>query len=489
MARILIVDDEAGLLSVISTMLKAEGYDVVPMREGDKALELLRREDFDLMIADIRMRPIDGMQILRTARAERPDVAVIMLTAYGSIETAIEAMKLGAFDYITKPFKVDELLVIIRRALEYSGAMKENLSLKAQAITRYRFENIVADSRAMKSVCEMIERVAPTETTVLIYGESGTGKELVAKAIHAYSQRRTKRFLAVNCAALPEPLLESEMFGHVKGAFTGASTDKVGLFEAAEGGTIFLDEIGSMPLSIQGKLLRVLQEKEIRKVGGTATIKVDARVLAATNNRLEDLIKSGQFREDLYYRLSIIPLSVEPLRNRREDIMPIVSHVIRQELGPNAELPAIDEDVRRILERYTWPGNVRELISAVKHALTFASNNRITKEVLPAKILSSVGDLAMDPTTEDAANPQFRSLDDFLRAKEADYLQQVVDAFGGDKEKAAQALKVSLATLYRKLPRNLVRPRRTSTASETETPAPVLPEQEGTGEGSDPRME
>jgi len=302
MARLLLVDNEAGILSVLSTLLKAENHDVVPTREGAKAAELIKTEEFDLLISDIRMSPVDGMELLRIARAERPAMAVIMLTGYGTVETAIEALKLGAFDYVTKPFKVDELLITVQRALEYSRALTENIDLRAQLGSRYRFENIVAESAAMRNVCEMVERVAPTDATVLIYGGSGTGKELVAKAIHAHSRRANNKFLAVNCAALPEPLLESEMFGHVKGAFTGASTSKEGLFEAANGGTIFLDEIGSMPLSIQGKLLRVLQEKEVRRVGSNENIPVDARVLAATNTRLEQLLEQGKFREDLYYR-------------------------------------------------------------------------------------------------------------------------------------------------------------------------------------------
>jgi DNA-binding response OmpR family regulator len=287
MARILVVDNEAGILSVLTTLLKAEGYDVVPLREGDKAIEQLKSEEFDLLVSDIRMTPVNGMEVLKIAREQRPGMAVIMLTAYGTVETAIEALKLGAFDYVTKPFKVDELLITVQRALEYSRALSENVDLRAQLGKRYRFENIVAESAAMRNVCEMIERVAPTDVTVLIYGESGTGKELVAKAIHAHSRRKNNKFLAVNCAALPEPLLESEMFGHVKGAFTGASANKEGLFEAAHGGTIFLDEIGAMPLSIQGKLLRVLQEKEVRRVGSNDNVSVDAHAAGSPRGGVE----------------------------------------------------------------------------------------------------------------------------------------------------------------------------------------------------------
>jgi two-component system response regulator PilR (NtrC family) len=306
----------------------------------------------------------------------------------------------------------------------------------------------------MQNVCEMIRKVAPTDTTVLVYGESGTGKELVAKAIHAYSKRKAKNFMPVNCAALPEPLLESEMFGHVKGAFTGASANKPGLFEVANGGTIFLDEIGSMPLSIQGKLLRVLQEKEVRRVGGTENIPIDARVLAATNTRLESLMEQGKFREDLYYRISVIPIEIKPLRERPEDILPLVYHFLRGEGPKDKPPPSIDPEVCSILESYAWPGNVRELENAIKHALTFVKDNTVTKDLLPPRIATT----SVQPTVraatlaEDFDASKCRSLKAFLRAKEKEYLEQVLTFTGGNKEKAAQALKISLATLYRKLP-------------------------------------
>jgi DNA-binding NtrC family response regulator len=394
------------------------------------------------------------MQLLKQARREKPGSAVIMLTAYGSVETAVEAMKEGAFDYVTKPFKVDELLITVKRALEYINIVAENASLRAQLETRYHFENIVAESPAMRSVCEMIERVAPTDTTILILGESGTGKELVAKAVHAYSLRKTKAFVPINCAAMPEPLLESELFGHVKGAFTGATSNKEGLFEAANGGTIFLDEIGSMPLNLQGKLLRVLQELEIRKVGGTQTISVDVRVLAATNDELEEQIRQGVFREDLFYRLSVIPIEIKPLRDRREDILPLVYHIMRSTVGQNGTLPELDGESQLILERYAWPGNVRELENAVRHAMTFGSEGSITKSELPARIVQAMadGDMTVERRSDSAEEYRGKSLKAFLRHKEKEYLQMVLDLMEGDKDKAAKALKISLATLYRKLP-------------------------------------
>ncbi len=451
MARILLVDDEPSILSVLCTVLKAEDYDVVAASDGQQAIEMVRNEDFDLLISDIRMTPVNGMDLLRIVHDEHPTTSVIMLTAYGSVETAIEALKLGAFDYVTKPFKVDELLITVQRALAYRDALNENANLKHQLETRYEFDNIIAESPSMKNVCEMIRRVAPTDTTVLIYGQSGTGKELIAKAMHTHSPRSKKQFLPVNCAALPEALLESEMFGHVKGAFTGAASDKEGLFEAAHGGTIFLDEIGSMPLSIQGKLLRVLQEKEVRRVGSNKNVPVDARVLAATNTPLEQLIEEGTFREDLYYRLSVIPIEIAPLRERRDDILPLVYHVLKSETPEGMEAPAIDSEVCAMFEAYDWPGNVRELENAVKHAITFARDQHITVDVIPPRIATAAaGFVSREGTPFDAT--RCKSLKAFLRQQEKDYLNQVLKHTGGDKERAAKTLRISLATLYRKLP-------------------------------------
>ena len=449
MAKILLVDDEASILSVLSVLLKAEGYEVVPVDNGEKAMELIKSTPFDLMISDIRMRPVDGITLLKSARELRPAMSVLMITGYGTIETAVESLKYGAFDYITKPFKVDELLITVQRAIEYNKTISENIDLKAQLTGKYRFENIIAESRSMRNVCEMIERVAPTDTTVLIYGESGTGKELVAKAIHSYSSRKNKKFLPLNCAALPEPLLESELFGHVKGAFTGASADKTGLFEVANNGTLFLDEIDFMPLGIQAKLLRVLQDKQIRKVGGNEPITVDVRVLASTSTRLEQKIAQATFREDLYYRLCVIPIEIKPLCERPEDIMPLVYHVLHQELGGNKELPNIEPDVLAVIEQYSWPGNVRELENALKHALTFAKNNVISKDCLPVKVIQASVTGGADIRHE---NYRGKSLKAFLRMKEKEYLADVLKDTNGDKQKAAKSLRISLATLYRKLP-------------------------------------
>ncbi len=455
MPRILIVDDEPTILNLLNKILIGQGYDATPASNGEKALQLLQTEKFDLMISDINMTPINGMELLRKAAQSWPDMGVIMLTAYGTVATAVEAMKEGAFDYITKPFKLDELVLTVQRALEYHNAITENKDLKARLEHKEHLGGIVAESPGMRKVCEMIERVAPTSTTVLIYGESGTGKELVARALHHYSPRKDATFMAINCAALPAQLMESELFGHVKGSFTGAGSTKIGLFETAHGGTLFLDEISSMPLEIQSKLLRVLQDKKIRKVGGSDHTEVDIRIIAASNEKLETLIEQGKFREDLYYRLSVISIDIPPLRNRPEDILPLVDHILRQELGPGAELPQIDHDAQSVLDNYNWPGNVRELENAIQHAMTFSQGN-ITKDALPAKIVNTVEEgIRSGVITSRHEQFKAKSLKAFLHDKEKEFLQRTIESMNGDKEKAASELGISLATLYRKLPADL----------------------------------
>ncbi|MBL7016626.1 MAG: sigma-54-dependent Fis family transcriptional regulator [Kiritimatiellales bacterium] len=455
MPRILIVDDEPTILNLLNKILTGQGYDTTPASNGEKALQLLESEAFDLMISDINMTPVNGMELLRKSSKSYPDMGVIMLTAYGTVGTAVEAMKEGAFDYITKPFKLDELVLTVQRALEYNNALSENRDLKARLEYREQLDGIVAESPGMRKVCEMVERVAPTSTTVLIYGESGTGKELVARALHRYSPRKDETFMAVNCAALPAQLMESEMFGHVKGSFTGATATKAGLFETAHGGTLFLDEITSMPLEIQSKLLRVLQDKKIRKVGGSDHTAVDVRIIAASNEKLENLIEQGKFREDLYYRLSVISIDIPPLRNRPEDILPLVDYVLRRELGPDAELPLLDHETQNILDYYNWPGNVRELENAIQHALAFVQDGIITKSTLPAKIVDAVEEgIKSGVITNRHEQFKGKSLKAFLHDKEKEFLQRTIESMNGNKEKAAEELGISLATLYRKLPQN-----------------------------------
>ena len=456
MARILIVDDEPTILNLLNKILIGQGYDATPTSNGEKALQLLQTEKFDLMISDINMTPVNGMELLRKASQAWPDMGVIMLTAYGTVSTAVEAMKEGAVDYITKPFKLDELVLTVQRALEYHNAITENKDLKARLEHKEQLEGIIAESPGMRKVCEMIERVAPSAATVLVYGESGTGKELVARGLHRYSPRKDSTFMAINCAALPAQLMESEMFGHVKGSFTGASSTKAGLFEAAHGGTLFLDEISSMPLEIQSKLLRVLQDKKIRKVGGSDHTEVDVRIIAASNEKLENLIEQGKFREDLYYRLSVISIDIPPLRNRPEDILPLVDHILSRALGPGVELPQIDHEAQSILDNYNWPGNVRELENAIQHAITFAQNGVITKDTLPARIVHTVEEgIRSGIITSRRDLFKGKSLKAFLHDKEKEFLQRTIESMNGDKEKAASELGISLATLYRKLPADL----------------------------------
>ena len=449
MSKILIVDDEPRILLLMQSLLKANGYTVVTAKDGEGAMELVRAGDIDIAVTDLRMQPMDGMMLFKEIHAVAPTMPVILLTAYASVETAIEAMKLGIFDYITKPFKVDDMVACLRRA-EEKLSKSATKAVGVEHPVKYRFENIIASSSAMRNVCDMIEKVAPTAVTVLINGESGTGKEVVAKTIHRNSTRARKPWVAVNCAAIPEQLLESEMFGHVKGSFTGAVSDKEGLFETANGGTLFLDEVSSMPLILQGKLLRALQEKEIRRVGGTKSIPVDVRVIAASNANLEEAVVKGHFRSDLYYRFAVITIDIPPLRKRVEDIIPLARHFIQSELkaeGVDGPPPEIAAATVHALESYDWPGNVRELENAMKHALTFYQEGEITADLLPPKILDHKPAAAAD-TSAIADNASLKS---YLKAKEKEYIGRILDDNGGDKEKTAEALKVNLSTLYRKL--------------------------------------
>ena len=452
MARILVVEDDPGVRSLLTSLLKAEEHEAVPASNGQEAMKALDGQSFDLMLTDLRMSPIDGLQLLKHVQEGRPQFPVILMTAHGTVETAVEAMKVGAYDYITKPFKLDELLMTVQRALEYHHMLSENIELKARLEQLNKTGEIVAASPLMRTVCEMITRVAPADVTVLIRGESGTGKELVAKSIHANSHRRARNFVAINCAALPEPLLESELFGHVKGAFTGATSNKEGLFQAADGGTLLLDEIGSMPLSLQGKLLRVLEEKEVRRVGDTVTRAINVRVLAATNERLEEQIRDGNFREDLYYRLNVITIDIPPLRDRPEDVLPLIDFLMQKEWKGDGPIPEIDPAAQRVLEGYGWPGNVRELENAIRHACTFAREGRITTEVLPARIVDAVRSGAAKGAPPNLPPVAGKSLKAYMRDCEQAFIRHTISSLEGDKRQAASQLKVSLATLYRKLP-------------------------------------
>jgi len=451
-ARILVVDDELSIVEVLKALLRRDGYSVQTAEDGSTALALLASEKFDLMISDIRMRPMDGISLLLQARQTQSHLAVIMMTAYATVETAVEAMKNGAFDYICKPFKIDELLLTVQHALTYEQTLAENEALKETLRCTTFHYNMVGDSPKMLKVYEMIEKVARTESTVLILGESGTGKELVARALHANSRRADKPFVAINCAAIPEPLLESELFGYVKGAFTGANRDKKGLFESAEGGTLLLDEIGSIPASTQSKLLRVLQEREVMAVGATRAVPVDARIIAATNERLETKIKDGSFREDLFYRLSVIPIELPPLRERVGDVPLLATYFLGLLNEREKKTVTIDKTAMSALQGYAWPGNVRELENVIMRAGALCENNQTTLLDLPVTIQAAASE-TRPPSLADATPAQFRgsSLKAFLRAKERDYIQMVLKQCGDSKEKAAELLGISLATFYRKL--------------------------------------
>lgn len=455
MTKILIVDDEARILMLLQSLLRANHYEALTAKSGEEALRMLKEDpSFDIVITDLRMSPMDGMTLFYEIRKLYPAIPVILLTAYASVETAIDAMKNGAVDYITKPFKVDEMIATLKRAEALLISERGNAAAANEPL-QYHLENIIAANPAMQNVCTMIQRVAPTVATVLISGESGTGKEVIARSIHNSSPRRNQPWVAVNCAALPEHLLESEMFGHVKGSFTGASCDKVGLFESANNGTLFLDEISNLPLLLQGKLLRVMQEKEIRRVGGNHSISVDVRVIAASNTNLEQMVAQGSFRADLFYRFAVITLDIPPLRERLEDILLLTKHFIMRECSDNqfkGAVPVLSKDASDILMDYQWPGNVRELENAVKHAITFLQGDTITPELLPPRILQRTKDFKATQKIELASNlASSTSLKGFLKLKEKEYLELILTTAKGNKEKAAETLKVSLATLYRKL--------------------------------------
>ena len=456
MTTILIVDDEAGTLLLLQSLLKSNGYAVKTAGDAPSALEIVKAGGVDITVTDLRMEPMDGMSLFREIRKVTAVMPVIILTGYASIETAIDAMKSGVFDYLTKPFKVDDMLACLRRAEEQIAKNAASAKmLQADAPIPYVADSFIASSPSMKKVCDTIQKVGPTPATVLINGESGTGKEVIAKTIHKASTRADGPWVAVNCAALPENLLESEMFGHVKGAFTGAFADKEGLFEAANGGTLFLDEISSMPLVLQGKLLRVLQEHEIRRVGGTKAIPVDVRVIAASNADLEKAVTNGQFRSDLYYRFAVITIDIPPLRERPEDILPLALHFIRTETDEDEVVPSITPEAARVLTSYDWPGNVRELENAIRHALTFLSEGDITVDLLPPKIRRHTpSDAAAVPgavSLGQGISSSNTSLKSFLKQREREYIEYILSSTNGDKEKAAEMLNVNLSTLYRKL--------------------------------------
>lgn len=385
--RILIVDDEVDALDLMEELFQKNGYDTYTASNGVEALNILRETEVDIMISDIFMPEMDGMSLLDTVSKKYQDISVLMITAHGTIETAVEAMKKGAKDYILKPLHLDEIVAKVETMSQLKSLIKENRYLKDKLSKKFNFENIIGKNKKMQELFELIRDIAKTSSTVLIRGESGTGKELIANAIHFNSDRIEKPFVKVNCAVLAENLLESELFGHVKGAFTGAIKDKIGRFELAHGGTIFLDEIGDISPNMQLKLLRVLQEGEFERVGGTETKKVDVRILAATNRNLEEAMKSGNFRQDLYYRLNVIPLDVPPLRERKDDIPLLVAYFLEKFSADfKKRIEAVEDDAMQYLQSYDWPGNIRELENLMERAIVLNKNGILTVKDFPISV-------------------------------------------------------------------------------------------------------
>jgi len=443
MADILLVDDEKSVSTTVGLFLKKEGYTVEEASNGPDAVEQLKLKFFDLVITDLKMKPMDGLEVLRQAKSINPMTEVVVMTAYGTVESGVEAMKLGAYDYIQKPFEKDEFLILVSKALERKQLLTEVQQLQDELKEKYRFENIVGKSSEMMDVFSMALRVAPTDSTILISGESGTGKELVARAIHLNSRRKNRSFVTINCGALPENLQESELFGHVRGAFTGAIRDKRGLFQEANGGTLFLDEIGETAPSTQVKLLRFLQDGEIRRVGENDPIHVDVRMLAATNQDLEKAIEEGRFREDLYYRLNVINIHMPPLRKRRDDIPLLINYFLEKNVTQKKKkIDSVSPDAMKILTGHRWPGNVRELENVMERAVILTNRNVIMAEDLPESIRE---------TPSQVREPEYDTEEKTLEELEKYYILKALEKYAWNQKKASEVLGISTTTLWRKL--------------------------------------
>jgi Nif-specific regulatory protein len=444
--QILIVDDEKAQRELLAGFLIKEGYGAEAAEDGKKALEEMKAGEFDLVLTDYRMPGMDGIQLLREIRRAHPEATVVIMTAYGTVETAVQAMKEGAYDYITKPIDLAELLLLIQRIAKESGLHRENLQLKEQLRDKFKVEFIISNSRRMEEALNLVGRVAGSQATVLILGESGTGKELIARAIHYASPRADKPFIKVNCAALPENLLESELFGHEKGAFTGAVTRRIGRFEQAHSGSIFLDEIGDLTPPLQIKLLRVLQEKEFERVGGNQTIKVDVRVIAATNRNPEEAIQKGAFREDLYYRLNVVTITLPPLRERKEDIPLLVDHFLKKYSQKNQkQVTAVSKEARDLLQRYDYPGNVRELENFIERAVVLCRGETLTRQDLPLALQEGKGEASLD------YGQIGRTLPDTLEEVERQLIARALEKNGRVQTKAAEELGISERVLRYKM--------------------------------------
>ncbi len=456
MEKILVVDDERSMRELLELVLKRQGYSVHTAENGSRALDLVRQNLYDLIISDVKMPDIDGIELLERVREISPDTLVIMITAFATVETARRAFKLGAEDFVIKDsgFDVEELKVTVGKAIEKKKLRQENVLLKRELRQRNSLDNIIGRSPQMQAVYQMIETVAATTSTVLITGESGTGKELVARAVHNMSNRAAAPFVSINCGAFTETLLESELFGYMKGSFTGAVSNRKGLFESAEGGTIFLDEIGETTPAMQVKLLRVLQERCIRRVGGVEEIQIDCRVVAATNRDLAQMVEDGSFRNDLYYRISVIPIEMPPLRGRRTDIPDLVKHFL-EKYSSSAGRPTLEiiDDTIRYLESYDWPGNVRELENTIERAVALEQTGVIRPERLPERILKfkprAITDLDLPEEGID--------LEAYLAQMEKDYIIRALQRTGGNQTRAAEILNMSVRSLRHLLDKHKIR--------------------------------
>jgi DNA-binding NtrC family response regulator len=440
--KILVVDDDSEMCKLLADVLQGEGFSVLTLDDSLEASKILKREEFDILITDLKMKGLKGLDLLEEAKKTAPLTPVIIITAFGTIESAIQAMKMGAHDYITKPFRMDELILTVRKALENRLLKKEVIRLKKEVTSRYHFHQLIGKSPAMQTIYDLIERVRDSLHNVLITGESGTGKELVAKAIHYSGNRKEGPFIAVNCAAIPETLLESELFGYKKGAFTDAKADKRGLIFEATSGTLFLDEVTEMPPVLQAKLLRVIEERSVRPLGDTHSYAIDVRTISASNRDIKERIHQGRFREDLYYRLKVIDIELPPLRERKEDIPLLVQHFMTHKEKERKGGAEISEEAMKILINYSWPGNVRELENVIQRTMTLSRHELILPEDLPAPLVRETDQNIIEKGLREKYS---------LEQLEKEYVRRVLIEAGGNKSKAAEMLGLDRKTLYRKL--------------------------------------
>ncbi|HWZ91915.1 MAG TPA: sigma-54 dependent transcriptional regulator [Polyangiaceae bacterium] len=446
MRRVLVVDDEENLRLVLRTLLRRHGYEVETAESGEEALGMVDSFGPDVVLTDVRMPKMGGLDLLTTLKAKGNEATVIVMSAYGNMDLALEAMKAGAYDYVQKPFKPDEVVLALRKAEERELLRRENRQLRDEIRKEHRFEDILAKSQKMQDIFRTISKIAEYKTTVLVAGESGVGKELVARAIHHRSSRRGGPFVAVNCGAIPENLLESELFGHKKGAFTDAVHDRRGLFEEADGGSLFLDEIGELPLALQVKLLRVLEDEKIRRVGDTRDLKVDVRIITATHRDLTAETKAGRFREDLFYRLNVLPILVPPLRDRREDIPLLIDHFVARNNGRlGTSIRGLDTESRRLLFEYPWPGNVRELENTIERAMVLAEGDQIVAQDLPDRLRE-----ARDPVQMQLASGEL-SVKKTMRIIEEILIRRALQKTKGNRTRAAEVLEISHRALLYKI--------------------------------------